>query len=157
MHHSPSSEESLARLDSLWSHITRKVSSEVARQTQEANDVPLTGAQLFALRVLRRQGPLPMSALADALGVTQSSANGLIERLVETGFVARVRDEEDRRVVRVMLTDSGSERLRRGEERRARALATYFSVLDADELAELVRLFEKVDRGFGGMPEPHSG
>ncbi len=147
-----SSEEHLARLDSLWSHITRKVSAEVNRQTQDAHDEPLTGAQLFTLRVLRKRGALTMSALADALGVTQSSANGLIERLVETGFVSRDRDSEDRRVVRVMLTSSGLERLRRGEERRARALATYFSVLDPEELALLVRLFEKVDRQFADHP-----
>src|SRR5690606_28057618 len=111
MEQTPTSEESLSRLDLLWSHITRKVSAEVARQTQEANDVPLTGAQMFTLRVLKRRGALTMSALADALGVTQSSANGIVERLVETGFVFRIRDDEDRRVVRVALTSSGAERL----------------------------------------------
>ena len=149
----PSSrEENLARLDSLWSHITRMVSAEASRQTQASGDTPLTGAQLFTLRTLRKRGALTMSALADALGVSQPSANGMIERLVETGLVARVRDDEDRRIVRVRLTPEGIERLARGEERRARALVRYFSVLDDGELAALVRLFEKVDATIAAEP-----
>ena len=145
MDQTPTREELLTRLDALWSHFSRKVAAEAGQEAESSGDEPLTGVQILTLRNLRRRGPMTMSALAETLGVSLSAANGLIIRLVEMGLVARERDDADRRLVRVSLTDKGAERLKKGEMRRARILARYFSVLDSDELAQLVRLMEKID------------
>ena len=50
-------------------------------------------------------GPLTMGELAEGLSVTTPSATGLINPLADMGFVVRERDEEDRRVVRVRLSE----------------------------------------------------
>jgi DNA-binding MarR family transcriptional regulator len=59
------------------------------------------------ISVLETDGPQPMRALAEALDVSQASATGIVDRMEQRGLVERGRDEEDRRVVRVALTDEG--------------------------------------------------
>jgi DNA-binding MarR family transcriptional regulator len=59
------------------------------------------------ISVLEADGPQPMRALAEALDVSQASATGIVDRMEQRGLVERRRDEEDRRIVRVELTDEG--------------------------------------------------
>jgi DNA-binding MarR family transcriptional regulator len=59
------------------------------------------------LSLLEADGPMSMRVLADALDVSQASATGIIDRMAQRGLVERLRDTEDRRVVRVALTDEG--------------------------------------------------
>jgi DNA-binding MarR family transcriptional regulator len=53
-----------------------------------------------------RDGQCTVSDLACRLGVTPAEVSVLVDRMEEHGFVERVRDEEDRRVVWVRLTPS---------------------------------------------------
>ncbi len=70
-------------------------------------DFGLTAPQLWALKTLARQGPLATGALAEALMVHQSSASILAGRLERKGLVRRTRATDDRRCVRVELTERG--------------------------------------------------
>lgn len=67
----------------------------------------LTGPQLWALKTLGEQGPLPVGQLAAALAVHQSSASLLVTRLVRKGLIRRVSGGTDRRVVGLELTKRG--------------------------------------------------
>jgi DNA-binding MarR family transcriptional regulator len=49
--------------------------------------------------------------LAEQLFIRHHSAVGLLDRLEERGLVARARDAADRRLVRVRLTNAGSDKL----------------------------------------------
>jgi DNA-binding MarR family transcriptional regulator len=68
-------------------------------------------AQLHILYTLQRTGEMTMSRLADILNVSLSNATGLIDRIEERGFVERTRVAEDRRVVLIRVTESGSRAL----------------------------------------------
>jgi MarR family transcriptional regulator, organic hydroperoxide resistance regulator len=67
----------------------------------------LTGPQLWALTTLLRSGPLTAGELAASLLVHQSSTSLLIRRLERRGLVRRTRLREDRRFVRIELTERG--------------------------------------------------
>jgi DNA-binding MarR family transcriptional regulator len=58
---------------------------------------------------LEESGELTMSHLADSLDVSLSNATGLVDRMEERGLVERTRDTDDRRVVLVRLTQTGTE------------------------------------------------
>jgi DNA-binding MarR family transcriptional regulator len=62
---------------------------------------------LQVLTILDGDGPHSMHALADALDVSQASATGIVDRMAQRGLVERVRDDDDRRVIRAALTDAG--------------------------------------------------
>jgi DNA-binding MarR family transcriptional regulator len=59
------------------------------------------------LAVLDIDGPLPMRVLAETLDVSQASATGIVDRMEQRGLVERRRDDDDRRVIHVALTDEG--------------------------------------------------
>jgi DNA-binding MarR family transcriptional regulator len=68
-------------------------------------DFGLTAPQLWALKALAQHGPLTVGDLATHLLVHQSSVSLLIKRLEQRGLVRRVRQQADRRYVRIELTD----------------------------------------------------
>ena len=85
------------------------------------------------LAVLDIDGPMPMGGLAEALDVSQASATGIVDRMEQRGLVERRRIDEDRRVVRVALTDEGR-RLIAGmaAERREHLAAMLETLTDAE-------------------------
>ena len=52
-------------------------------------------------------GPHTPAALADAAGVTRATMTGLIDTLERDGYVRRVPDPDDRRMLSVRLTPTG--------------------------------------------------
>ena len=66
---------------------------------------------LHVLMLLDADGPQPMGRLAEALLCSLPNATGIIDRMVERGLVERVRDDGDRRLVRVSLGPRGRETL----------------------------------------------
>ena len=62
---------------------------------------------LQILWILQEHGPLPVSRLADWLGIGAPNATGLLDRMEQRGLVERARDAEDRRVVLARMTDEG--------------------------------------------------
>ena len=86
---------------------------EIARQLAAAipptHDPDLTMRQLFVLHLLS-QAPRAIGVLARDLGITISSASGLMDRLEATGLIRRVHPDapEDRRRVICHLTAAGT-------------------------------------------------
>ncbi len=72
----------------------------------------LTPAQHQALLAIKgMKGPVTVGALADWLGIKPHSAVGLTDRLMRLKLVARSRDAQDRRRVRLLLTSRAERKL----------------------------------------------
>jgi MarR family transcriptional regulator, organic hydroperoxide resistance regulator len=97
---------------------------------------------LHLMSMLDRHGELPMSRVAELLGVSDSNATGLVDRMEEHGFVERVRHPEDRRVVLVRVSDRGRQILSDVEVVRDDII---FRVLGRLDLARLQRLALALD------------
>jgi len=71
----------------------------------------LTFARYEVLRLLSftRGTAMPMSRLGSLLQVHPTSVTSAVDRLVAQGYVERVRGDQDKRVVRAVLTDAGRE------------------------------------------------
>lgn len=67
----------------------------------------LTMPQLKVLFSLFVDGPLPCSSLAEAVGVSLPTMNGVLERLKERGLIVRQPDRQDRRRILNSLTARG--------------------------------------------------
>jgi DNA-binding MarR family transcriptional regulator len=66
---------------------------------------------LRCLSVLSRAGSLSPSRLADEAGLTRGAMTTALDRLETAGLAERSRDDEDRRGVRVSLTDLARRRI----------------------------------------------
>jgi len=71
---------------------------------EDARREGVSVAQVRVLVHLNEYGPQTMGTLAEGLRITTPSATGLINPLVEMGYVVRERSERDRRVVTVDLS-----------------------------------------------------
>lgn len=69
----------------------------------------LNPADAHLISLLGRGGPLPMTAIAQALGLPLSTTSHRVEKLVRKQMVARGRSAQDRRIVEISLTANGLE------------------------------------------------
>jgi DNA-binding MarR family transcriptional regulator len=104
----------------------------------------LTAEQFWLLRYLERQCPVSVGALAEALGITPSSATTACKRLEQAGFVTRTRQATDKRGVLVDLTAQGRAQLDEMRRRQREAVSRLLAVLDPQEQATLQRLLARV-------------
>jgi DNA-binding MarR family transcriptional regulator len=101
-----------------------------------AHGLSLMGAHALAL--LEMHGPMPMSRLADDLGVALPNATGIIGRLAERGIVEREHADADRRVVLVSLNDHGRRLIAEMEEARRRRIRRLVEELDPEQQERLL-------------------
>jgi len=71
------------------------------------NDYGLTAPQLTTLHAINRLQPVTAGAVADAIHLGRPTLTGILNRLESRGLVARSRSRQDRRVVKIRLTDEG--------------------------------------------------
>jgi DNA-binding MarR family transcriptional regulator len=102
--------------------------------------------QLRALHLVALRQHCSIGHLAERLGVAMSTATQMADRLEQRGCVMRVDDPEDRRVVRLTLTEEGRQLIeQRRLQRRARleeALARMPAGRRAALIAGLQSLYE---------------
>jgi DNA-binding MarR family transcriptional regulator len=112
---------------------------------------PLSLVHLHVLMQLVEDGPLPMRALADNLDVSQASATGIVDRMEQRGLVVRQRDDEDRRVVRVALTDAGRQLIAGIATERRGHLKVLLDELTDDELTGFLQGSRALRRARGRL------
>jgi MarR family transcriptional regulator for hemolysin len=108
----------------------------------EAGGTLPTWLILLALKQQRWRTQLD---LAQAVGIGNPTLTHHVDALERAGLVARVRDQDDRRVIRLELTEAGEamfQRLRRVATSHDRRVTRGFSNA---ELAQLRRLLERID------------
>jgi DNA-binding MarR family transcriptional regulator len=103
----------------------------------------LTPTSLRALDVLGRAGGLRVGELAERVGVDETTATRLADRLERAGFASRRSVASDRRATEVVLTGTGERMARAAARERLRFFVDVLSALDPHEREELVRLTAK--------------
>lgn len=89
----------------------------------------------------RHPEPLTMGELSQTLDVPLSTATRIVDWLVKNDFVARLSDPQDRRIVRVTLTDTGQSMYQAGNEmirKRAEILLRPFTPTERENLVALL-------------------
>ena len=90
---------------------------------------------------------MTMSELGHALSAPFSTTTRMVDWFVDNGYAQRLPDAEDRRVVRVALTDSGRELYRTIERYMVQHFRLMLSSLTVKEQNILLTIMEKVVRG----------
>ena len=92
-----------------WSLLGRLFWQIRPRMLAVASELGLTPPQLFALRALDPERPVPMRELATQLHCDSSNVTGLVDGLEAHGLVERRSSENDRRVRMLVVTERGAE------------------------------------------------
>jgi len=133
-----------AELSTCW----RELGSILASRRLHASLHPelgtkLTPSKLRALELLAEHDGLRVGELADRVGVDDTTATRLVDRLEELGLAERHGEDNDRRATLVELTDEGSQLISGVAAQRQRFFADILATLEPDERIQLVELTEK--------------
>ena len=108
--------------------------------------IDVTMSQAKVMHVARLQPDISMSALAAELEVGPSAITGLVDRLVEHGYLARREDPADRRQQLVSLTPAGRDTVDRLREFSVGHVRPLLGRLSRQELAALHTGITALDR-----------
>ena len=121
--------------------VLREVSSIIKRRGRDILiDYPVTPPQFSALLALRRFKNPTMTQLCEFLSLASSTVTDLVDRMERNELVERIRDVEDRRIIRLKITKQGLKVVDAVVEQRRNYLAEVFEDIDSETLQELLRL-----------------
>lgn len=102
----------------------------------QAHGLSIVGFHVMAL--LEERDGLTMSQLADELDVALPNATGIVDRMARRGLVERADDPDDRRVVRVRLTEAGHSLVAEMESARSHRMSRLLALLDSSQQRRLL-------------------
>lgn len=143
--------EALARrkeIDDLLSGTFNSILRVEERALENRLTRGLTITEMHTIEAVGYREQNPMTVIAARLGVTLATLTIAINRLVDKGFVERVRDEADRRRVLVSLTKRGRQVYRAHSLFHKHLIEEALSGLSAEEETVLCNSLEKVKSFF---------
>lgn len=123
---------------------------KIHQQVVEFNAEGLAGSHkklvfpfFCASSIMANRQSMTMSELGEAMEAPLSTTTGLVDWLVEIGYVRRLPDPEDRRVVRISLTEKGRQTQQVFSGHIKSSLKRFMSRLTVDDLKTLVTISTK--------------
>jgi MarR family 2-MHQ and catechol resistance regulon transcriptional repressor len=108
--------------------------------------IGLTPPQFYVLATIGYAGSLPFGEIGAKMMVTVSNLTGIVDRLEEKKLVLRKRDETDRRVVHVTLTEKGTRLYKSTIPLFEKSISEIFSSLDLPTQKKLSALLRNLNR-----------
>lgn len=102
---------------------------------QREHGTPLSHVQVLAM--LQDVGMMSVSEISRRLGIAKPNITPLVDRLFESGYVDRQHDENDRRVVNIVLLPAGEEKLAAIRATISRQIQGQIESISVSEFREL--------------------
>lgn len=129
------------KLNELMPEMARSI---IRRQSDELLKGKITLPQFFILNVLKKEDEQRMTDIARLLNVTTAAATGIVDRMVRSGYVTRVYDPQDRRIIRIRLSAKGAEVVQRIISHRRQMIMDTFGKISQQEREEYLRILMRV-------------
>jgi DNA-binding MarR family transcriptional regulator len=114
---------------------------------EDAESAGLTGPQVSVMACLVRGGATTLTDLSRSLGMTHSTASGIVDRLQARGLVRRAPDPDDQRRTRLVVTDKVTryvEELQAGPSGRVAAALSKVTPAERDAIRRGLKLLAKL-------------
>jgi len=130
------SNKKIEDLSSLIVSVGKSVSDRIRSETKKEKNI-LTPVCLGALKFISEKVSPTMKEFADHFGITPPSATATIEILAKERYLNRDFDNNDRRIVRLSITDKGLEILRKSLSAARKKMEGILSKMDENEIDNL--------------------
>lgn len=131
---------------SLWVRFLRFNLASHKKLESDLGKLGLTPPQFYVLATIGYAGSLPFGEIGAKMMVTVSNLTGIVDRLEEKKLVLRKRDETDRRVVHVTLTEKGTKLYKSTIPLFEKSISGIFSSLDLTSQKKLSALLRNLNR-----------
>lgn len=126
--------------------ITRAIDWNSNKLLQEHG---VTTPQLITLRELAQVAECRVGELATRVKLSQATMTGILDRLVQHGFIHRCRKEQDRRSVFVSITQAGINLVETAPSLLQDRFRNELGQLDAAQQAEILGVLQRIARMMG--------
>jgi DNA-binding MarR family transcriptional regulator len=130
---------------SLWIRFLRFSLQSHKKLEEHLDKQDLTAPQFYVLATIGYAGELPFGEIGLKMMVTVSNLTGIVDRLEDKKLVTRKRDEHDRRVVRVVLTEKGAKLYKTAIPLFEKSIVQIFSSLEPRQQKELSVILRKLN------------
>ena len=132
-----------------WDQITGRILKAYNEISKSINPsqltrVKLTSSQIKVMVSFEERDSFTMTELSTLHSVSVSTMTSMVDRLIQSGYVVREKDDADRRIVRVSLSASGKRALRHLMVVRKQALEQFLLELDDSEVKRFLQSIENV-------------
>ena len=131
---------------SLWIRFLRFSLQSHKKLEDDLAKLGLTPPQFYVLATIGYAGGLPFGEIGAKMMVTVSNLTGIVDRLEEKKLVLRKRDEVDRRVVHVVLTEKGAKLYKSTIPLFEKSVERIFVGLGKTEQKELSAILRKLNQ-----------
>src|SRR2546426_2919999 len=131
---------------SLWVRFLRFSLISYKKLESDLEKLDLTPPQFYVLATIGYAGGLPFGEIGAKMMVTVSNLTGIVDRLEDKKLVTRKRDESDRRVVHVILTDKGAKLYKSTIPQFEESVSAIFEKLNKLQQKELSALLRKLNQ-----------
>ena len=136
---------SLSEFADKINEITPQVVREISKREEDGLFTgKITIQQMLILEYLNNIPQAKMTDLAQVMSVTTPAMTGIVNRLVKSGFVSRVFDDKDRRIINIKVTVKGHELVRRMREGKRKMIIQIFGKLSEKDREDHLRILERV-------------
>ena len=119
----------------------------VGRQLRPLGADPLTYSQAIVMRVVERNPGIGIKQMASLLHTSSSAVTQLVDGLARKGYLIREGSEDDRRALRLRLSEPSLKRLARSRKTLVNRLSAIFDVLSDEEFEQYCSLNRKLASG----------
>ena len=130
--------------DKIWDLFFENLQKILFPEVWLVVDSSLSKMELVALVLLWRNGETIMSQLADSVNIPMSTATGVVDRLTKKGYVERLIDETNRRIVTVRLTQKGIDTAESMKQTLIKFWTVFTGILTDDEKQAIFTMLVKV-------------
>ena len=123
----------IAEAEEIPSHVRALRRDLLRNPFADAERSGLTGPQVTVMACLVSRGPLTLTELSRELGMSHSTASGIVDRLEARDLVRRTPDATDRRRTRIAVTEQVTDYVRELAEGPAGRLAAALKNASADQ------------------------
>ncbi|WP_393971329.1 MarR family winged helix-turn-helix transcriptional regulator [Oxyplasma meridianum] len=133
----------------IWHLLSKVFHNGKKRLEQELDKIGVKPTEIRVLYSISQDKDTNMNSLASQNDVTGPWITGLVDDLEEKGYVTKTRSTTDRRVVKVSITENGSEILKRGIVIYNRLIDLALKGLSESDLVEFTKILSSIEKSLG--------
>lgn len=125
---------------------TLLVIEKVINQMEKTYKDDLTFSEFYALSAVNYFGDMTMTVFANNFGIQKQQATRIINKLVQKGYIQRIYDNSDRRIVLIRLTQEAKSYLSKHIAKSVEIISDSLSGFAESEIREFQTAIETINR-----------
>ncbi|KKI89942.1 MarR family transcriptional regulator [Bacillus sp. SA1-12] len=105
----------------------------------------ITNDQHYTLRYIHQAKTCTSTELAEVFEVKKSAITAIMNRLTDKELIKRTRDENDRRVIYLTLTEKGEALYKKTEDKICNLVGSILTSFEESEIVAFIETYEKLN------------